>query len=139
MSTSSDPSDGRQRRANVLVVDDDQALRETTVEILREEGHVVVHAADGLRALEFLRGSDIDVLLLDLGIPRLDGTGVLEALDEPPTVIVLSGFESFTEAEIRRRFGAVVFECLRKPVSPHRLISVTSAAADRATLNKLDA
>lgn len=123
----------RHRPATVLVVDDDQALRETTVEILREEGHTVVQAEDGLRALDLLRGGDIDVLLLDLGLPRMDGPAVLEALEEPPTVVVVSGFQSVEEDDIRGRFGAVLFECLRKPVSPLQLISITSAAVRHAT------
>ncbi len=128
-----DPHEHQRRRATVLVVEDDQALRETTVEILREQGHIVVHAADGLRALDLLRGDDIDVLLLDLGLPYLEGPGVLEALEEPPTVVIVSGFQSVEEDEIRERYGPVLFECLRKPVSPPQLIAVTSAAASQAT------
>jgi CheY-like chemotaxis protein len=120
------------RSANVLVVEDDQGVRETTVAILREEGYVVVQAADGADALELLRGHDIDVLLLDLRLPRLDGASVLEALDQPPTVVVVSGFESFEESDMRRRFGSVLFDCLHKPVSPHRLMATTAAAADHA-------
>jgi DNA-binding response OmpR family regulator len=133
MSFSAHPGEHDRRRANVLVVEDDQALRVTVAEILRVEGYLVIQAADGLRALDLLRGGDIDVVLLDLRLPKLDGTAVLEALDEPPTVVILSGFESFEEVEIRRRFGPLLFECLRKPVSPRRLIAVTSAASDRAT------
>jgi len=116
----------------VLVVEDDMGVRETTVAILREEGYVVVQAADGVDALDVLRGHDIDVLLLDLRLPRLDGASVLEALDRPPTVVVVSGFESCEEAEMRGRFGPVLFDCLRKPVSPHLLMEPTAAAADHA-------
>ena len=50
-------SEGPPRNANVLVVEDDQGVRETTVAILREEGYVVVQAADGADALELLRGT----------------------------------------------------------------------------------
>lgn len=128
---------GPARNANVLVVEDDQGVRETTVAILREEGYVVVQAADGADALELLKGRDIDVLLLDLRLPRVDGAAVLEALDRPPTVVVVSGFESFEEAEMRRRFGSVLFDCLRKPVSPHRLMATTAAAADHALSTRL--
>lgn len=120
------------RSVNVLVVEDDRGVRETTCSILRNEGYVVVQAADGVEAVERLRGHDIDVLLLDLRLPRMDGPDVLEVIDEPPTVVVMSGFESSDETEVRRRFGTELFECLHKPVSPIRLISVTAAAADRA-------
>lgn len=129
--------EGPPRNANVLVVEDDQGVRETTVAILREEGYVVVQAADGADALELLKGHDIDVLLLDLRLPRVDGPAVLEALDRPPTVVVVSGFESFEEAEMRRRFGPVLFDCLHKPVSPHRLMAATAAAVDHALAMRL--
>jgi CheY-like chemotaxis protein len=121
---------GRRRSASVLVVEDDQGMRETTTAILREEGYVVVQAADGVKALELLRGHDIDVLLLDIRLPRLDGTAVMEALDDPPPVVVISAFDSSEEAEIREHYGWMLFECLRKPVSPRRLIEVTAAAAN---------
>ncbi len=122
-------SKSRHRSARVLVVEDDQGMRETTTAILREEGYVVVQAADGTKALELLRGRDIDVLLLDIRLPRLDGTAVMEALDDPPPVVVISAFDSSEEAEIREHYGWMLFECLRKPVSPRRLIEVTAAAA----------
>jgi len=50
--------------------------------------------------------------------------------------VVVSGFESVEEDEVRGHFGPVLFECLRKPVSPRQLISVTSAAARHATSSR---
>jgi len=123
-------ADGRPRNTSVLVVEDDQGMRETTTAILREEGYVVVQAADGVKALELLRGQDIDVLLLDIRLPLMNGTAVMEALDDPPPVVVISAFDSSEEAEIRDQYGWMLFECLRKPVAPRRLIEVTAAAAD---------
>ena len=120
----------------MLVVDDEQAVRESTVEILRQEDHIVLQAADGLMALDVLKECAVDVLVLDLGLPYLDGPAVLEALEETPTVVVVSGFESVEEDEVRRRFGTVVFECLRKPVAPLQLVAVTSAAAGHATASR---
>jgi CheY-like chemotaxis protein len=126
------PTTGGRRSANVLVVEDDQGVRETTTAILREEGYVVVQATDGVKALELLKGRDIDVLLLDIRLPRMDGTVVMEALDDPPPVVVISAFESFEETELRKHYGWMLFDCLQKPVSPHRLIEVTAAAANSA-------
>jgi BarA-like signal transduction histidine kinase len=45
-------------------------------------------------------------------------------------VVVISAFDSSEEAEIREHYGWMLFECLRKPVSPRRLIEVTAAAAN---------
>lgn len=113
----------------VLVVDDQMDVRDTTVAILRAEGYVVVRAADGIEALERLRKNEIDVMILDLGLPRMDGPTLLEELDVFPAVVVCSGFGEWDEAEILRRFGSTIVECLHKPVSPIRLIAATAAAA----------
>jgi CheY-like chemotaxis protein len=95
-------------------------------------GYCVVQAGDGATALKVLERRNIDVLLLDIRLPHMNGVAVLEALDEAPTVVVLSGFESCEEIEIRRRFGSLLFDCLRKPVLPPDLIAVTAAAAHSA-------
>ena len=116
----------------MLVVEGSQGIRETTASILREEGYVVAQAPDGARAVELLAGHDIDVLLLDLRLPRMDGPAVLEAVEILPTVVVLSAFEYFEQVEVEQRFASVVFEFLRKPVSPVRLIAATAAAAEHA-------
>jgi len=113
----------------VLVVDDQKDVRDSIVAILRAEGYVVLRAADGIEALERLRGREIDVMLLDLGLPRMDGPSLLALLDQPPAVVVCSAFGKWDETEVRQRFGSIVVECLQKPVSPIRLIAATAAAA----------
>jgi two-component system response regulator MprA len=61
---------GRQKR--ILVVEDDDTLRETLTEILRDEGHEVRAAAHGHEALGQLDGWEPNVILLDLMMPRMD-------------------------------------------------------------------
>ncbi|HEY7946179.1 MAG TPA: response regulator [Acidimicrobiales bacterium] len=118
--------------ATVLVVDDDEDVRDSTAAILRREGFVVLEAADGAAATWTLASAHVDVLLLDLQLGRTDGTAVLDALEESSTVVVFSAFGDFHEAEVRERFGDVVFDCLRKPVPPPHLVEVVLAAAARA-------
>jgi CheY-like chemotaxis protein len=86
-----------QTATTVLVVEDDKAVRQTTVELLHSEGYVVVEAVDGIEGLERLREGSFDVVLLDLHLPRLDGIGVLDALEDPPPVVLVSAFEYFDE------------------------------------------
>jgi CheY-like chemotaxis protein len=65
-------------RARILVVDDDDAIRETLRFALEDAGYDVLEAADGLTALRLLRGtSERMIVLLDLMMPSLDGAGVL--------------------------------------------------------------
>src|SRR6185503_9548661 len=74
----------------VLVVDDDRSIRRSLEKFLGGEGYDVVTAADGREALE--RVTCADVVLLDLGLPGMDGLQVLEKLhaepQAPPVVVV---------------------------------------------------
>jgi CheY-like chemotaxis protein len=65
----------------VLLVDDDQAIRETLRFVLEDAGYQVLEASDGLAALQALRDAPSGmVVLLDLMMPKLDGAGVLGAV-----------------------------------------------------------
>jgi two-component system response regulator CpxR len=69
------------RRRCVLVVDDDQAIREVIAEVLRDEGYDVVCAENGVQALrELRRDHHPDVMLLDLMMPVMSGWELLEAV-----------------------------------------------------------
>jgi two-component system, NtrC family, nitrogen regulation response regulator NtrX len=118
----------RPKVATILVVEDDEAVRQTTVELLRSEGYGVIEAVDGIEGLQRLKEESIDVVLLDLHLPRLDGLGVLDAMEDPPIVIVLSAFEYFDEDSMHSRFESKVFAFLQKPIPPIRLLSVVSDA-----------
>jgi DNA-binding NtrC family response regulator len=118
--------------ARVLLVDDEEAVRESTAAILRVAGFEVLTAADSAAAIWMLASEDIDVLLLDLLLGRNDGRAVLHALEESAAVILFSGFADVEETDIRREFDSVVYDSLRKPVPPARLVEVVTAAADHA-------
>jgi two-component system copper resistance phosphate regulon response regulator CusR len=78
---------------NLLLIEDSERLRATLARGLRAEGYVVDVAGDGVEASAFLKAYTYDFLVLDLGLPRLDGYGVLRSLPaggERPRVLVLS-------------------------------------------------
>jgi two-component system, OmpR family, response regulator CpxR len=66
----------------VLVVDDDEAIRETVTDVLSDEGYTVLLAENGEQALAVLKDRQPAVVLLDLMMPVMSGWEVLEALDE---------------------------------------------------------
>jgi CheY-like chemotaxis protein len=131
-----DPDDGAPgsspRKRLVLVAEDEGELRETLREIFSLEGHEVLEAADGEQALQVLRSHDVEVLLLDLHMPRQGGLSLLDEIDPPPPVVVIySAFEFYSQADVQRRVGAKVFRFLRKPVPPSQLVaSVADALAE---------
>jgi CheY-like chemotaxis protein len=115
--------------ADVLVVDDEEPVRTSVAEILRTAGYSVVEAADGQDALDLLESGSVTVLLLDIRMPRRTGIEVLQALDSPPNVILMSAYRF--EGEDKRSVGHKVFSHLMKPVAPRQLLDEVRAAIDR--------
>ncbi|MDP8257170.1 MAG: sigma-54 dependent transcriptional regulator [Candidatus Alcyoniella australis] len=102
----------------VLVVDDEQRIRETLAGVLRDEGFDVVVAADGEQALKIAAESAPDVVLLDIWMPGRDGMSVLEQLKrERPEieVIMISGHGNIETAVKATKLGA--YDFVEKPIS----------------------
>ncbi len=83
------------QRRDILVVEDEPAVRDVVGQVLRDEGYSVDSVRDGAEALQLLRHGHYRLLLLDLMLPRVDGLGVLRALRaapalRPPAVLILS-------------------------------------------------
>ena len=77
----------------VLVVDDEPAIRRFLRTSLTAQGYQVIEAEDGTGALEHLRRSTVDILVLDLGLPDINGLEIIERLrnqGSPLPIIVLS-------------------------------------------------
>ncbi|TSC87697.1 MAG: two-component system, chemotaxis family, response regulator CheY [Microgenomates group bacterium Gr01-1014_16] len=68
--------------ARILVVEDDRALRDLYVLILRDAGFTVDEAPDGEAALAFLQKGGYDLVLLDIVLPKMDGIKILESLKQ---------------------------------------------------------
>jgi len=67
-------------RTVVLVVEDDEDIRGLVEQVLREEGHTVMCAADGVEALNILKQIVPGLILLDNSMPRMDGKGLRSAI-----------------------------------------------------------
>jgi two-component system, OmpR family, response regulator MprA len=98
-------------RGRVLVVDDEELIRESLEAALDDEGYTVRTAADGIQALAVLAGWRPDVILLDLMMPEMDGPAfrraqVERALHSEVPVIVLSGARGMHDCA--ERIGAVL-------------------------------
>ena len=114
--------------ACVLVCDDDEGVRVTVAAILRRAGYNVLEANDGDAALELLGEERVSALILDIRMPGRDGIALLDALDRPPAVLLVSAFS--VEPAVRARIGPKVFRYLRKPVRPEQLLDVVAAALE---------
>ncbi|MCP5418513.1 MAG: EAL domain-containing protein [Chromatiaceae bacterium] len=124
-------------RFTVLVVDDDARMRASVGDLLDAYGHQCQLAASGREALELLSAGGIDLLLLDLNMPGIDGYQVMHEISEhyPDTdVIVVSGETTFESATEALRCGAQDF--LRKPYAPEELIRVINNTLRKRTLER---
>src|SRR5215212_3499711 len=90
-----DTIEERKRSVDCLVVEDDDAIRQLFVSMLRKEGCTVDEAADGMAAVDAAATRDYRLMLLDLNLPKLSGAEVLAQVMKKPghhsAVIVISG------------------------------------------------
>jgi two-component system, NtrC family, nitrogen regulation response regulator NtrX len=102
----------------ILIVDDEEGIRESLASILRDERYAVDTAASGEDALSLLGRNDFQVVLLDIWLPGIDGMEALtriQDLPRPPAVIMISGHGSIETAVRATKLGA--FDFIEKPLS----------------------
>ena len=119
----------------ILVIDDDHAVRESVVRILRSAGHTVESAHCGEAGFELARGNTYDVILSDLKMPGISGLQVLAQLREQrvdSTFIIMTGFGTVESAIEAMRLGAVDF--MQKPFYRDEILLRVKAAVDRRQL-----
>jgi DNA-binding response OmpR family regulator len=107
--------------AQVLVVEDDPTIRTALVRGLTERGHAVASAPTGLAGLEYAVGHRPDVVVLDLGLPDVDGTAVLRMLRGVSKVPVVVATARDDEAEIVAVLDAGADDYVVKPFSAAQL------------------
>jgi DNA-binding NtrC family response regulator len=119
----------------ILIVDDEELIRETLKEILEHEGYQTDEAADGEKALVLIRKNRYDVILCDIKMPKIDGMEVLEksmeiAPDVP--VIMISGHGTVETAVEAAKKGA--FDFISKPPDLNRMLITIRNALDKSNL-----
>ncbi len=107
-------------RRRVLVVDDDPLMREVMVALFADTGHDVTHAENGEDACAIAAGRDFDLAVIDLGMPKLDGFGLLQFLRQNPRttdlpVIVATLSDDPQSIERAYKLGASSF--VTKPIN----------------------
>lgn len=127
--------------ARILICDDDVLHRQMIEVQLLEHGHSCVHAGDGLEALGLIEEEDVDLILLDLQMPHVDGLTALRLLrdrgDDRP-VLVMTSFGSKETALEATRLGA--FAYLTKPLSFDELfLHLNKAVSEQRMRDELDA
>ena len=110
--------------ARLLVVEDDETIRETVSEAMVMEGFAVTAAADGQRAWELLSSQSFDLVVLDLMLPGLNGLDLCRRLRSggtPPLILVVSARDTETDRVLGLEVGADDY--LVKPFGMRELVA----------------
>ena len=122
-----------QRR--ILLIEDDDDARDSMAELLRLDGHDVKVASNGNDGVTSASSSSPEVVLIDIGLPDIDGYEVARRLRSNPTtarlrLVAVTGYG--TQEDRKRALAAGFDEHLAKPVEPDELDALLQQAAGRA-------
>ncbi|MCL4476029.1 MAG: sigma-54 dependent transcriptional regulator [Nitrospirae bacterium] len=121
----------------VLIVDDEEGIRESLSGILEDEGYRVVSAGTGEDALRMIQEQTPDLVILDVWLPKMDGIQALQeikSLKRDIPVIMISGHGNIEVAVKATRMGA--YDFLEKPLSLERVLLSSRRALERSALER---
>lgn len=118
---------------NILIVDDEELIRDVIKEYSTNEGYNVYEASDGFEALDIIKKEKIDVIVLDIMMPKLDGFSAykeIKNIKNIPTIILSARTEEYDKL---LGFELGVDDYLTKPFSPKELIARIKAITKRSS------
>jgi two-component system, NtrC family, nitrogen regulation response regulator NtrX len=122
---------------NVLIVDDESAIRESLKGVLEDEGYKASTVESGEKCLDVLAKSVFDVVFLDIWLPGMDGLDALQKIrqtENPPEVIIISGHGTIETAVRATKLGA--FDFIEKPLSVEKTLILLKNAAESRKLRQ---
>src|SRR2546430_1557085 len=123
-------------RPVALVVDDEESVRES-FRLVLDQDYDVLDVPDGARALDIGRAHHVDIVLLDIRLPEMDGIEVLErikAIDDSVEVILVTAVKTVRTAVAAMKLGA--FDYLTKPFEDEELLSLVRRAVEKRSLER---
>src|SRR6187455_3743530 len=121
--------------ADILIIDDEKAIRKTLSEILSFEGYKIDEASDGEEGLKKFREKNYDLVLCDIKMPRIDGIEFLQKAGEVNPdipIIMISGHGNIETAVEAVKKGA--YDYISKPPDLNRLLITIRNAMERNSL-----
>jgi len=111
-------------KSNILVVDDEPVARQSLTEILRLEGYAVNSVPNGQAAVEYVRTHPIELIIVDLRMPGMDGLEVIQVVNQisPETEVILLTAFGTTESAIQA-LRLRVHDYLLKPAPPSQVVA----------------
>jgi len=122
-------------KKNIMIVDDEQGIRESLTGIFEDEGYETIAASSAEEALAILKEKTPDIIFLDVWLPEMDGLEALSKINEMEKgipIIIISGHANIEIAVKATRLGA--YDFLEKPLSLDKVLLVAQRALERKKL-----
>ncbi len=122
------------RRFKCIIVDDEPLSREVIVDYLEDcpEFELAGQFANAFDAREFLQGNEIDLIFLDINMPRLSGVNFVKSLSKPPAIIFITAYPEFAV----EGFELEAIDYLLKPVPQDRFLKAVNRFLEKAGQQK---
>ena len=115
----------------ILVVDDEENIREVIKEYAEFEGHQVSEACDGMQAIEMVKNNDYDIIIMDVMMPRLDGYSAYKEIRKIKQIPVLMLSARGEEFDKLFGFEIGIDDYVVKPFSPKEVMARVNAIVKR--------
>lgn len=115
----------------ILVVDDEENIREVIKEYAEFEGHQVSEACDGMQAIEMVKNNDYDIIIMDVMMPRLDGYSACKEIRKIKQIPVLMLSARGEEFDKLFGFEIGIDDYVVKPFSPKEVMARVNAIVKR--------
>ena len=120
----------------ILIVDDEEMIRDVLREYAEFEGYEVFEAEDGMEAVRLCRDNDYDLILMDIMMPHLDGFSAVKEIKKSKDIPVIMLTAKSDERDELKGFSLGVDEYITKPFSPKILVARVEAVLRRTNAEK---
>ncbi|MCC0656104.1 response regulator transcription factor [Clostridioides sp. ES-S-0123-01] len=121
--------------AKILVVEDEKRMKDIIVEYMQKGGYTCITADDGVEALTILKNNDIDLMILDIMMPYLDGFSVCRVSREMTNIPIIMLTAKGEEEDKLKGYEYGADDYVTKPFSPKLLLAKVTALLRRYTVD----
>ncbi len=118
---------------NILVVDDEDLIRSVINEYLKLEGYNIFEAENGLKAVEITKNEEIDLIIMDIMMPKMDGYSAAKEIKKSKDVPIIMLSARSEEFDKLVGFDLGIDDYVTKPFSPKELVARVKAVKKRST------
>lgn len=119
--------------AKILIVEDEKNMQEIIAEYMRRGGHTCFTADDGMDALQALKNNPMDLMILDIMMPHLDGFSVCKMVREMSSIPIIMLTAKSNEDDKLKGYDLGADDYMTKPFSPKVLLAKTNALLRRSS------